>query len=156
MELLPQKIPTSTLILKDEKQNKEKRKAHRLQSQDTGFDALYAGSAFSPEANRMRSGDKVTEIVRLIKKAASQEVSDEINEEPPALTVTHLKVEGVCVMQGEGIEIATYRLTNTSDDIKEIVENAFSGHAVLAIAVESRHLKPNESTRLFIARSSHP
>ena len=59
---------------------------------------------------------------------------------PRPLTVPNLKVEG-SGHQSTGY-VGVYTLTNTSDELYEVVENAFSGEAVLAISVENQQLKP--------------
>jgi hypothetical protein len=64
-----------------------------------------------------------------------------------------LKGEGLQVVSYQDVSVAVYRLTNTSDEGYEVVENTFSGEAVLAIAVEHREIKPKESTRLFVVRA---
>ena len=189
MELTPQKISTATIILKSEGKNHSKEdpslsSSAGISGNQLGFhqaafnqSGLMGGEqstpylGWSPSYAAMNftnpSMDRIGQLVRLIKGAASQMVlqpsgsleglrnggSDAEEEKPTSMTVTGLAVEGLRVIREQGASISIYSLKNITETDLEVVENAFGGSNVLAVSVEKRQLSPQETTHLFVLRS---
>ena len=168
LELTPKKISTATIILKGEKplDIKPSPDVNRLSSASTMFGMSHP--SFQPTAHQTPysgahsyggGGDRASVLINAIKDVASQSVTGDIpdadNEEdqPSSLKLDGLKCEGVRVIKTRGFAISVYRLTNTSNDTRELVENALQAKNALAIATGQRALKPNETTLMFVARS---
>lgn len=162
MEFTPQKISTRTIILKGEggqRPSLDKSSHSPRKGDDERERSAFGASPLglpSPHA-RTAGGDRSAHLIQVIRDVACQDMGNtetEIDTDTPRpLTVPNLKVEGVRVINQQDMSVSVYTLTNTSDELYEVVENAFSGEAVLAISVENQQLKPKESTRLFVVRA---
>ncbi len=158
MELLPQKIPTRTIILKGDGKKESKTESTMtagIHGHGFGFmgqGALSPGDVSSHVSHPLT--DRVGQLVRLIKAAASQPLGDPDEERPVPLNVTGLAVEGIRTFYDQGSALAIYTLKNTTEGDVEVTENAFIGSTIMAISVEKRVLKPQEVTRLFVLRSA--
>ena len=165
LELIPQKIATRTIILKNDVKGEvhaTQGKAHAhgpiapsgyLGVQNFNPHSSHGYSAF--DHNRVETNDHVSRLVRVLKYVGSQDVLSTIKggETPTELAVTSLKSEGVGVMIYQGFHISIYTLSNTAEQSYEVVENTFKGRDVLAVAIEKKQLAPGESTRLFVVRN---
>ena len=173
MELLPQQIPTSTIILKGDgksetrsessKPESSKSEGSKINGRFSGFGLPGQGS-FSPGILPQQMSfalDRSAQLIRLIIEAARQPLSDiELEsdsdstiEKPPLITLPNLKIEGILIKRESSGSMSLYRLTNTTETDLELSESAFAESQVLAISLESLLLKPKESTRLFVIRS---
>jgi hypothetical protein len=162
LELTPKKILTATIILKGEKPFDIKPSPDfiRQTSASTMFgmsNPPYQSMAHQTPYSGSNGGtsDRASVLIHAIKEVASQDIPDADNEEgqPSSLKLDGLKCDGVRVIKTRGFAISVYRLTNTSTDTRELVENALQAKNALAIATGQRTLKPDESTLLFVARS---
>ncbi len=98
--------------------------------------------------------DRISQLIRLIKVAASRPLGEPDEHKPVPLNVTGLVVEGVRTLSEQGSALSIYTLKNTTETDVEVTENSFIGSTVLAVAIEKRVLKPQEITRLFVLRSA--
>ncbi len=167
MELIPQKIPTRTIILKGE--GKEASKPTTAKGSEFGLDGDAHSKfrsrgfgmpslEFSSSAQQVNASmNRPSQLIGFIKEVAGLSMSElesgSSEDKPTPLTIANLKVEGVCVVSKPNCSLSLYRLTNTSETDLEVSENAFVDGKVLAISVENRLLKQGESTRLFVVRS---
>ena len=158
MELLPQKIPTRTIILKgDGKKDGKTESTMTAGIHGHGFGFMGQGAlppgdvsshVFQPPT------DRISQLIRLIKGAASRPLGEPDEHKPVPLNVTGLVVEGVRTLSEQGSALSIYTLKNTTETDVEVTENSFIGSTVLAVAIEKRVLKPQEITRLFVLRSA--
>ena len=161
MEFTPQKISTRTIILKGEGGHKpsfdKPPHSHRKESDEQSRPVFSPSSLglLHPPSAKISGGDRSAHLIQAIREVARQDMEsvETDTDIPRPLTIPNLKVEGVRVVNHQDTSVSVYMLTNTSDELYEVVENAFSGEAVLAISVESQQLKPKESTRLFVVRA---
>lgn len=166
MELIPQKIPTRTIILKGEgrevSKTGTKTSAFGPEGGTQGFGGGTGGFGmpslgFSSSAHQINTPSRPSQLIGFIKEVAGLSMSElesgSLEEKPTPLTIANLKVEGVCVVHKPTCSVSLYRLTNTAETDLEVSETAFTESNVLAISVENRLLKQGESTRLFVVRS---
>ncbi len=162
LELTPKKRSTATIILKGEKplDIKPSPDAFTPRASSAAFGS-YSPLQQTPHAHSYNGqssmggvGDRTSLLTRALKDVASQDIPDTENDDakPKTLNPDGLKAEGVRVIKTPDFAIDVYRLTNTSDDTRELVENALSGKNALALATVHRSLKPGEATLLYVAR----
>ena len=164
VELIPHKIATRTIILKNDVRGDTHTSTGKAYSQ--GINASgYLGAhnvnshpshgflAF--DHNRVESNDHVSRLVRVLKYVASQDIPSTVKEgeKPAELAIASLTSEGVGVMMYQGFHVSIYTLSNSAEQSYEVIENTFKGRDVLAVAIEKKQLAPNESTRLFVVRN---
>lgn len=61
-----------------------------------------------------------------------------------------LEAEFVCAYQIGGFKGWQWRITNTHDQVQDVLEKDFYGQGDLAIAFETRQLQPHSSTMLYV------
>jgi hypothetical protein len=166
LELNPKKMSTATIILKGEKMldikpspdafmpRGEQRATASFGSHlpmqhipyHSAFSQFYGGSGMG--------GDRASSLTKALKEVACQDIPDGDggDEKPISLKADGLAIEGIRVVHTNGFAIAVYRVTNTSSESRELVENALAGKQVLAIATLKRFLQGGETTLLFVAR----
>lgn len=161
MELTPQKIPTRTIILKGEgkKENKSENMSSKRYLGSFGNGLGFMGQAATMPGNASSQlmnppMDRICQLVRIIKEAASQPLGEADENKPAPLHVKGLAVEGLRTLHDKGSALSIYTLKNTTETDVEVTENSFIGSTVLAVSVEKRILKPQEVTRLFVLRSA--
>jgi hypothetical protein len=158
MELIPQKIPTRTIILKGE--GKETSKPTAAKGSEFGSRGFGMPSLEFPSPSQQVNApmNRPSQLIGFIKEVAGLSMSElesgSSEDKPTPLTIANLKVEGICVVSKPTCSLSLYQLTNTSETDLEVSENAFVDGKVLAISVENRLLKQGESTRLFVVRSA--
>jgi hypothetical protein len=159
MELIPQKIQTATIILKGDVKNNIKPE-HNVGSSGNGFGFMgaslggaYLGAA-SPQAMMDKPTDRIGHLIRIIKDAASQPLTEPEEDKPVTLNVTGVAVEGIRVIRALASEVSIYTLKNTTETDLSLSENSFVGSTVLAVSIEKHVLKPKEITRLFVLRAA--
>ncbi len=165
LELIPQKITTRTIILKNNVRSDTPTSHGKAHSHSLIAPSGYLGvHSFTPHSSpafstfdhtRAENNDHVSRLVHVLKYVASQDIPSTVKEgeKPAELAITSLTSEGVGVMVYQGFHISLYTLSNSAEQSYEIIENTFKGHDVLAVAVEKKQLVPGESTRLFVVRN---
>lgn len=164
VELIPQKIATRTIILKNDVRGHTptshgKPHSHGLTAPSGYLGAHSFNPHYSPEFSTFNhtrgENDHVSRLVRVLKYVTSQDIPSTVKEgeKPAELTISSLTAEGVGVMIYHGFHVSLYTLSNLTEQRYEVIENTFKGRDVVAVALEKKQLSPGESTRLFVVRN---